>query len=150
MAAAAALSFSGALPTASAAYDTVWSTLMPVGAALLLLGSPTDASAARAVPHALQAFAVAAAGTVVGTTAAWAAFGHLLGPSGGAVAAALCATYIGGSLNFAAVIQVHARHACMCHPYTTLPYAETRNLLQLCNSPLLPPVSHPVYSMRAA
>lgn len=111
MAAAAALSFASALPASSAAYDTVWATLMPLGAALLLLGSPADASAARAAPRALQAFAIAAAGTLAGTAVAWAAFGAAQGPSGAAVTAALCATYIGGSLNFAAVIQVRNAHA---------------------------------------
>eukprot|EP00892_Ulva_mutabilis_P007954 jgi/Ulvmu1/5530/UM023_0066.1 len=105
MAFAAALSLLGILPSQAAAYDTVWAALMPLGAALLLLGSPTDAAPARAAPQALTAFAVAAAGTVAGTAAAWAAFGHAQAPGGAAVTAALCATYIGGSLNFAAVIQ---------------------------------------------
>lgn len=106
MALAAALSLVGILPSHAAAYDTIWTAVMPLGAALLLLGSPADTAAAQAAPHALTAFTVAAVGTVAGTAGAWAAFGHLQPPGGAAVTAALCATYIGGALNFAAVIQV--------------------------------------------
>ena len=49
------------------------------------------------------AFLAATLGTVIGTVAAWQAVGHLLGPDGWKVAAALCGSYVGGSVNFAAV-----------------------------------------------
>ena len=56
----------------------------------------------------LAAFAVGALGTVLGTIVAYSLIGPQLGPEGWKVAAALCASYIGGSLNFAAVSQALA------------------------------------------
>ena len=60
----------------------------------------------------MLAFAVATLGSLAGTLVAWAATSRWLAGGGAelagarAVAAALCASYVGGSLNFAAVIQV--------------------------------------------
>jgi hypothetical protein len=56
----------------------------------------------------LAAFVVGAFGTVLGTIVAYSLIGPQLGPEGWKVAAALCASYIGGSLNFAAVSQALA------------------------------------------
>lgn len=53
----------------------------------------------------LVAFVIGAIGTVVGTTVAFWLVGPRLGPDGYKVAASLCASYIGGSVNFAAVSQ---------------------------------------------
>lgn len=50
-----------------------------------------------------MAFVVGAVGTVLGTIVAFWLLGPRLGPDGYKVAAALCASYIGGSVNFAAV-----------------------------------------------
>jgi uncharacterized membrane protein len=47
------------------------------------------------------AFSNGALGTVLGTAVAFALLGRQLGPDGSKVAAALCASYIGGSVNFA-------------------------------------------------
>ena len=47
-------------------------------------------------------------GTVLGTAVAYSLIGPQLGPEGWKVAAALCGSYIGGSLNFAAVSQALA------------------------------------------
>lgn len=52
-----------------------------------------------------MAFIVGALGTVLGTIVAFKLVGPQLGPDGWKVAAALCGSYIGGSLNFAAVSQ---------------------------------------------
>ena len=160
IAAGAALSYLHLLPPASPTYDVVWSALMPLGAALLLLQSPVSfgrPAAAEPTPNlspadaecsgvaemsesshgaqrsrdgtgvrtahvacasapplgqALAAFALATAGSVAGTLAAWALTAHWLrDASGAAVAAALCASYVGGSLNFAAVIQARPARA---------------------------------------
>jgi uncharacterized membrane protein len=79
-------------------------------------GTPQQAADARSAAQsgalqlrstALPAFALATAGTIAGTFVAWAAVGSWLpGHSGAAVASALCASYVGGTLNLAAVIEV--------------------------------------------
>lgn len=51
----------------------------------------------------LAAFLIGAGGVVLGTAVAFALVGGQLGPQGYKVAACLCASYIGGSVNFAAV-----------------------------------------------
>lgn len=55
-----------------------------------------------------MAFLIGAVGTVLGTAVAFYAIGPKLGPDGWKVAAALCASYIGGAVNFAAVSQAVA------------------------------------------
>ncbi len=49
------------------------------------------------------AFCLASAATLVGAVLAWSLVGDRLGPEGWKLAAALTASYIGGSINFAAV-----------------------------------------------
>jgi len=46
------------------------------------------------------------AGTVLGTLIAWLLFGDKLGMEGWKLAGALCATYVGGTINFAATAQI--------------------------------------------
>lgn len=114
----------GILPAASPTYDAVWAVLMPLAAALLLLQSPLRARAVdrAAAPPAgvdtarhLTAFAIAVLGTLVGTVAAWLLVGARLPADGGAaVAAALTGSYIGGTLNFAAIVQVRAADTKLC------------------------------------
>jgi len=105
MGAAMVLAAAAALPAASGAYDAVWDQLMPLAVALSLLGAPVDRAALRKGGAVLAAFAVGALGTVAGTFAAYALVGGALGPHAWKVAACLCASYVGGSLNYAATAQ---------------------------------------------
>lgn len=93
---------SGLLPVACAAYDTIWGIFMPAAAALCLLESDMRQLANTAGPS-LLAFAVGAAGSVLGTVMSFSLLGSRLGPEGWKLAAALCASYIGGSTNMVAV-----------------------------------------------
>ncbi|KAK3262787.1 hypothetical protein CYMTET_28377 [Cymbomonas tetramitiformis] len=98
---AMALSASGLLPPESGVYAMVWDLVMPLGVALSLLGTDLR-HLVRDAGVTLMAFAFGALGTVLGTVVGWAITGPgLLGPEGWKVAAALCASYIGGSVNFA-------------------------------------------------
>ena len=105
MGTAMVLAAAAALPAASGAYDAVWDQLMPLAVALSLLGAPVDRAALRKGGAVLAAFAVGALGTVAGTFAAYALVGGALGPHAWKVAACLCASYVGGSLNYAATAQ---------------------------------------------
>lgn len=90
------------IPTTTPAYDTIWTYLMPIAAALYLLESDISELVTSA-GQSIIAFLNGALGTVIGTIIAFALVGRYLGPDGPKVAAALCASYIGGSVNFAAV-----------------------------------------------
>ena len=108
MASASALASANALPGASAAYEAVWTTVMPSGVVLALLASGkalVGKGWTGAGEDVAKAFVVGACGTVVGTAAAFAACGRALGTHGAKIAGCLCASYIGGSLNFAATAQ---------------------------------------------
>ena len=105
MGTAMVLAAAAALPAASGAYDAVWDQLMPLAVALSLLGAPVDRAALRKGGAVLVAFAVGALGAVAGTFAAYALVGGALGPHAWKVAACLCASYVGGSLNYAATAQ---------------------------------------------
>eukprot|EP00887_Chlorella_sp_A99_P002860 scaffold6.g2860.t1 len=94
----------GLLPAASYIYDAVWQFLMPAAAALYLLETDLRQLFGSAGPL-LLAFALGAVGTLLGAAAAYALLGARLGPDGWKLAAALNASYIGGSVNFAAVAQ---------------------------------------------
>ncbi|KAL4457787.1 hypothetical protein ABPG75_012652 [Micractinium tetrahymenae] len=94
----------GLLPTASATADAIWAYLMPLGAACYLLESDLSQLLGSAGPT-LAAFVVGAVGTLAGTLVAFWLVGPRLGPDGWKVAASLCASYIGGAVNFAAVSQ---------------------------------------------
>lgn len=54
----------------------------------------------------LAAFLVGALGMAAGAVAGWALLREALGPGGWKLAACLCASYVGGSVNFAAVAAV--------------------------------------------
>jgi uncharacterized membrane protein len=84
------------------AYDVVWSYLVPLAIPLLLLRADLRRILREAGPT-LGAFAVGAVGTGIGTVVAY----HVvpLGPEGWRLAAIFSATYIGGSLNYAAAAQ---------------------------------------------
>ncbi|KAL3135658.1 hypothetical protein ABBQ38_006137 [Trebouxia sp. C0009 RCD-2024] len=98
------LSAAGILPTANPVYDMIWTYIMPLGAALYLLESDLR-QLLNAASSTFGAFIIGAAGSVAGTVVAWQILGPRLGPDGWKVASALCASYIGGSVNFAAVSQ---------------------------------------------
>ena len=104
MASAMLLATLGLIPAASPALDLVWRALMPLAVALSLLGVDLR-DAARTSGPALAAFAVGAVGSVLGTAVAYATVGPALGPDAWRVAACLCASYVGGSLNYAATAQ---------------------------------------------
>jgi uncharacterized membrane protein len=92
----------GVIPHAAPAYDVVWDFLIPVAVPLLLL----KANLRRIIPETgpmLGAFFLGVAGTLIG-----AVLGLLLLPLGDIgpdLAGILSATYIGGSMNFAAVAE---------------------------------------------
>jgi uncharacterized membrane protein len=104
MASAMLLATTGIIPSSSPALDLVWRALMPLAVALSLLGVNLR-DAARTSGPALAAFAVGAIGSIVGTVVAFALVGASLGPDAWRVAACLCASYVGGSLNYAATAQ---------------------------------------------
>ena len=104
MASAMLLATTGIIPSSSPAMDLVWRALMPLAVALSLLGVNLR-DAARTSGPALAAFAVGAIGSIVGTVVAFALVGAALGPDSWRVAACLCASYVGGSLNYAATAQ---------------------------------------------
>ena len=104
MASAMLLATTGIIPSSSPALDLVWRALMPLAVALSLLGVNLR-DAARTSGPALAAFAVGAIGSIIGTVVAFALVGASLGPDAWRVAACLCASYVGGSLNYAATAQ---------------------------------------------
>lgn len=99
-----ALSNLGVIPADGvAAYDVVWGRLVPLAIPLLLLRADLRRILREAGPT-LAAFAVGAVGTVLGTIAAFLLVP--LGPEGWQLAAVFSATYIGGSMNYAAVSEI--------------------------------------------
>ena len=99
---AMALASLSILPLESLAYDVVWSQLMPLGVAMSLLGAPLDRAAIARSGSVLVAALVGAVGSVAGTALAYWTLGGLLGPHAWKVAACMCSSYVGGTLNFAA------------------------------------------------
>lgn len=99
---AAALSNVGVIPKSAEPYDAVWSYGVPVAVVLMLLRADLK-MIIRESGQTLGAFMVAAAGTIIGTLVGVQLV--LSGPETGALAAVFSATYIGGSLNFAAVAE---------------------------------------------
>lgn len=86
-----------------AAYEVVWGRLVPLAIPLLLLRADLRRILREAGPT-LAAFALGAIGTVLGTIAAFLLVP--LGPEGWQLAAVFSATYIGGSMNYAAVSEI--------------------------------------------
>jgi hypothetical protein len=52
-----------------------------------------------------KAFVLGAVGTIIGTIIAFACVGRWMGPDGWKIASCLCASYVGGSINYAATAQ---------------------------------------------
>lgn len=98
------LSNAGVIPADGvAAYDVVWGRLVPLAIPLLLLRADLR-RILRESGATLAAFGIGAVGTVLGTIVAF----NLvpLGPEGWQLAAVFSATYIGGSMNYAAVSEI--------------------------------------------
>uniref|UniRef100_A0A1D2AFB3 Membrane protein YjcL n=1 Tax=Auxenochlorella protothecoides TaxID=3075 RepID=A0A1D2AFB3_AUXPR len=91
----------GLLPDASPVYDAVWGLAMPMATALVLMEADMT-RLFRAARDTLLAFLVASAATMLATLLAFALWQRCMGPHGASLASALCASYIGGSINFAA------------------------------------------------
>lgn len=96
------LSNLGVIPAAAPTYDVVWSWLVPLAIPLLLFRADLRRIVREAGPT-LVAFGLGALGTVLGT---WIAFQAVpLGPHGWQLGAIFCATYVGGSMNYAAAAE---------------------------------------------
>jgi uncharacterized membrane protein len=91
------------IPTASPVYDIVWEYLVPLAIALLLLQANLRRILTEAGPV-LIAFLIGSATVVTGTVAGVSVLD--LGEAEAELAGVFSATYIGGSLNFAAVAEV--------------------------------------------
>ncbi|MGB0921909.1 MAG: DUF819 domain-containing protein [Alphaproteobacteria bacterium] len=92
----------GVIPTAAPAYDVVWGQGVPIAVCLLLF----DADLRRIFRESgrvLIAFGIGAIGTVAGVFTGLAFVD--LGPDSAALSGIFAATYIGGSVNFAAVAE---------------------------------------------
>ena len=98
------LSNAGVIPADGVpAYDVVWGRLVPLAIPLLLLRADLRRILREAGPT-LAAFGLGAVGTVLGTILAY----HTvpLGAEGWQLASIFSATYIGGSMNYAAVSEI--------------------------------------------
>ncbi|KAG2427968.1 hypothetical protein HXX76_011955 [Chlamydomonas incerta] len=103
MLAAVALAMGGVIPVDCAAYTVVWGYVMPMAAACFLLETDVGRLIRDGGPL-LMSFLLGAVGMVAGAAVgALALRGPLEAAGGGKVAACLCASYVGGSVNFAAV-----------------------------------------------
>jgi uncharacterized membrane protein len=82
------------------AFDFIWDYLMPIGVILALFTIKlSDFAESKDV---LIGFSIASIGSILGTLFSFAMFKKTLGVFGSKIAACLCASYIGGTLNFAA------------------------------------------------
>lgn len=97
------LSNTGIIPAAAPVYDAVWSYLVPLAIPLLLFHADLR-RILRESGATLVAYALGAAGTALGTFAAY--FAIPLGEHGWQLAAVFSATYIGGSMNYVATAEV--------------------------------------------
>lgn len=95
-------SSTGLMPLQSPVYAIVWEYIVPLASVLLLLEADLTGllSVARTTTF---CFTLAALATICGTFVAFLLIGHRLGSEGWKIAACLCASYIGGSVNFSAV-----------------------------------------------
>ena len=97
------LSNAGVVPAASGAYDVCWGTLLPASLALTLLGQEDgrERPSRGELGRVGRAFAVGAAGSVLGGVVAARVGAPLLGRDTAAKGAAcLAASFVGGSANF--------------------------------------------------
>lgn len=97
-----ALSNAGFLPASSASYDVVWNYVVPLVVPLLLMRLNV-LRVVRETGRLFGAFHLAALGTVVGTVAAVWLLGRSI-PELPKIGAAMSASYIGGSVNFVAMV----------------------------------------------
>jgi len=102
IAAAIVLSNLRIIPTASPVYDATWTYLVPIAIPLLLFGADLRRILQESGPT-LMAFVIGSAAVVAGTLVGTALLS--LGPQEPELAGVFSATYIGGSLNFAAVAE---------------------------------------------
>ncbi|MEW5296947.1 MAG: hypothetical protein WDW36_000191 [Sanguina aurantia] len=102
---AAGLAATGVIPFDCASYGVVWDYLMPMAAACFLLETDLAKLVTTGGPT-LTAFVIGSAGMVAGSLLGWHLLSAQLGATGWKVVACLCASYVGGSVNFAAVAKV--------------------------------------------
>lgn len=98
------LAGAGVVPSTSVSYDFVCSSIMPMAVALCLLETDVQAIFTDAGPT-LRAFWYGAFGTMIGTVVSFKIVGAALGSDGWKIASALCASYIGGTINYVATAQ---------------------------------------------
>jgi uncharacterized membrane protein len=96
------LSNLGILPVTASTYDVVWSYLVPLAIPLLLLKADLW-RITQETGSLLVAYLLGIVGTVLGTIVAY--YLLPLGEEGWQLAGIFCATYIGGSINFAATAE---------------------------------------------
>ena len=82
-------------------FDLIWDVLMPLGVTLALLNVKVSDFATQS-KEVLLGFSFASVGSILATVFSFALFSKSLGALGYKIAACMCASYIGGSLNFAA------------------------------------------------
>lgn len=98
------LAGAGVVPSTSASYDFVSMSVMPMAVALCLLETDVQSIFIDA-GSTLQAFWYGALGTIIGTLVSYKIFGLALGTDGWKIASSLCASYIGGTINYVATAQ---------------------------------------------
>ncbi|KAI5078387.1 hypothetical protein GOP47_0006058 [Adiantum capillus-veneris] len=99
-----ALAGAGVVPSMSSSYDFVSSSIMPMAVSLCLLETDVQSILGDAGVT-LRAFWYGALGTIIGTVLSFKIVGHALGPDGWKIASSLCASYIGGTINYVATAQ---------------------------------------------
>lgn len=92
------------LPVASPVYDLISSRLLPLGVAMYVLEVDISTVFSRNASTMLLAFILGAFSTCIGTVCSFFLLSANMGVDAVNVSSALCASYIGGSVNFAAVI----------------------------------------------
>ncbi len=90
------------IPTSAAVYDVIWDYLVPIAIPLLLFQANLKRIVSESGPT-LTAFVIGSIGVVAGATIGVSLLD--LGPKEAELAGIFTGTYIGGSLNFAAVAQ---------------------------------------------
>jgi len=99
-----ALSNTGFLPTESSSYDVIWKYLIPLAIPLLLMKSDVR-RIVRETGRMFGAFHISALGTIIGSIIAVTAL-HAAVPSLELIVPAMTGSYIGGSINFVALVSI--------------------------------------------
>lgn len=92
------------LPVVSPVYDIVSTRFLPIGVAMYVLEVDISHVFSTKSSTMLIAFLIGAMATCVGTICSFMLFASRMGVDAVNICSALCASYIGGSVNFAAVI----------------------------------------------